>query len=131
MISEAASIREKILKLLALTASDNDGEALNACRMANAILKKNGLSWGAFIDPYIPQGDTAKRSHDDPRENPREPEDVWDLIEYVRDNAWPGFDFSFIDTIERRYDQTGRLTPGQLRALRNIYDNIRVSLNAD
>lgn len=42
--------RNKMTKLLALTASDNDGEALNAIRAANRILKKEKLSWEKFLD---------------------------------------------------------------------------------
>lgn len=35
----------KLQKLMAMTASDNDGEALNALRAANAILKKYDITW--------------------------------------------------------------------------------------
>lgn len=37
--------RDKIFKLLELTQSDNDAEALNAIRKANEIRKKAGLQW--------------------------------------------------------------------------------------
>lgn len=36
---------EQLKKFMALTASDNDGEALNAIRAANAVLVRNGLLW--------------------------------------------------------------------------------------
>ncbi len=36
-------------KLMALTTSDNDGEALAALRKANAILKRGGLTWQALL----------------------------------------------------------------------------------
>ena len=36
---------EKIFKLLDLSASNHDGEALNAIRKANEIRIKNGLQW--------------------------------------------------------------------------------------
>lgn len=35
----------RLTKLLALTASESDGEALNAIRAANAFLKKHSLTW--------------------------------------------------------------------------------------
>lgn len=36
---------EKFKKLLALTTSDSDNEALNAVRQANRLLKENNLTW--------------------------------------------------------------------------------------
>jgi hypothetical protein len=44
-----AKTKEKLLKLLALTDSTSDGEAGNAMRAANALLKRHGLSWGDII----------------------------------------------------------------------------------
>jgi len=41
--------REKMVKLLMLTTSDNDPEALSAIRMANAHLKKSKVSWEEFL----------------------------------------------------------------------------------
>lgn len=38
-------IDEKIVKLLMLSTSENDNEALSSIRMANAILKKTGRTW--------------------------------------------------------------------------------------
>ncbi len=35
--------------LMALSNSDNDGEALNAIRAANRLLVKNGLTWDMFF----------------------------------------------------------------------------------
>ena len=40
---------DKLQKLMAMTTSDNDGEALNAIRRANDLLAKNGKSWSDFI----------------------------------------------------------------------------------
>ncbi len=40
---------DRLLKLLALTTSEADGEALNAIRMANALLKKNNLQWADIL----------------------------------------------------------------------------------
>lgn len=42
-------MKEKILKLLQQTTTDSDNEALNAIRMANAILKKKDLHWDEFF----------------------------------------------------------------------------------
>jgi Protein of unknown function (DUF2786) len=41
--------RAKILKLLALTASSHDGEALAASRIANKLLRRAGETWPNLI----------------------------------------------------------------------------------
>ena len=45
--------RGKLTKLLMLTTSDFDGEALSAIRMANSILKKEKLNWADIIRDEI------------------------------------------------------------------------------
>lgn len=40
---------EKLRKLLALTTSDSENEALNAVRQANKLLKENNLTWDYFF----------------------------------------------------------------------------------
>ena len=42
-------MKEKVLKLLQQTTTNNDNEALNAVRAANAILKKKDLHWDEFF----------------------------------------------------------------------------------
>lgn len=44
---------EKIVKVLALSQSPNDAEALSAIRMANNMLKKEGCDWQAFMKRYL------------------------------------------------------------------------------
>lgn len=41
---------EKLKKLLALTSSTNDNEALLAIRKANVILSESGLSWSEVFE---------------------------------------------------------------------------------
>ena len=42
--------RERLIRLLRMTESDRDAEALIAIRKSNAILRKNGMSWSDVID---------------------------------------------------------------------------------
>lgn len=42
---------EKIAKMLAMTASDSDGEALAAARAANRFLAQNGWGWAEILKP--------------------------------------------------------------------------------
>ena len=45
-----------LVKLLNLTTSDNDHEALSAIRRCNAILKSNKLTWNDFYHPNENKG---------------------------------------------------------------------------
>ncbi len=42
---------QKLTKLMMLTTSDQDGEALSAIRMANALLKRAGKNWQEILEP--------------------------------------------------------------------------------
>ena len=48
---ESGSPIDKITKLLALTTSTFDGEALNAIRAANEILNEQDKTWEEVIHP--------------------------------------------------------------------------------
>lgn len=122
------SIREKLTKLLNLTTSDNDGEALTAIRMANNIVKKNGLSWECLLDeleqPYRPPH-TQSAEGEPVHHYSVDHEAFEEMITYVRNNAWPGFDFTFIDSLVHNYEHWGQLTWKQARGLRKAYDTIK------
>lgn len=45
---------DRLVKVLAMTTSDHDGEALAAIRKANAILKEQGLTWAEFVRQHTP-----------------------------------------------------------------------------
>ena len=46
--------RERLIRLLRMTESDRDAEALIAIRKTNAMLKANGASWSDVIDLSAP-----------------------------------------------------------------------------
>ena len=46
--------RERLIRLLRMTESDRDAEALIAIRKTNAMLKANGMSWSDVIDLPLP-----------------------------------------------------------------------------
>lgn len=60
---------EKIRKLLNLTRSDNDSEALVAIRRANAILEANDMTWDDFFD--LDHGAAATPFDEPQRPKPR------------------------------------------------------------
>lgn len=48
--------RERLVRLLRMTESDRDAEALIAIRKSNEMLRANGLSWSDVIDLSDPAG---------------------------------------------------------------------------
>ena len=44
--------KEKLIKLLNLTSSSNDGEALSAIRKVNNYLADNNMRWEQFVDSF-------------------------------------------------------------------------------
>lgn len=106
-----SSVREKLIKLLSLSESDNDHEALLAIRTANALKKNNGLTWPAILNsaPAL----SSRRT--DPYEH------VWEMIEFIRANAGRSFDFSFIDSIASSLLETDFLTENQIDAVKRVY----------
>ena len=56
-----ATFRDKLVKLLQLTQSSNDHEALRSIRKANSLLKKNGMDWNKFMAMPVQQRDDFLR----------------------------------------------------------------------
>jgi hypothetical protein len=56
MSALAASDRERLARLLGMMGSDHDGEALNAARMADRLVRDHGITWiDAITAPVVPQ----------------------------------------------------------------------------
>ncbi len=101
---------DKLTKLLALTASDIDGEALAAIRAANRLLSRNKIRWEAVLAPKeTPHKQQPWERHDQE-------------IETLFDDAFAkGVTGSFGDFLKSLYSQweTKRsLSPKQMAALR-------------
>lgn len=122
--------RDKLAKMLAMTTSDKDGEALSAIRMVNAMLTKEKVTWGevlaqappavrisisreayegdgeAWVPPHLKDKvliDTMFRTlYSQPRTGN---EDFW---------RW-------VDDVHQKFGQYGCLTQGQYTALRRCY----------
>lgn len=108
-------LHEKLTKLLNMTTSDSDGEALNAIRIANTLVKKNGLSWDVLLlqDAPPPQRPV---DNDGPT--------IQEMLDEIRAAVdADSFDFTFLNSVEKQYKKRGKLSDNQIRALQNIYDN--------
>lgn len=55
--------RELLVKILNLTQSDSDGEALSAIRKANKALKDAGLTWDTALKPERNKEPERTRQH--------------------------------------------------------------------
>lgn len=58
-----AESMERLSRLLAMTTSNHDGEALNAIRMANALLKKQGRTWDEIFVTPLPADSSPAQPH--------------------------------------------------------------------
>lgn len=56
--------RSLLIKILNLTQSNQDGEAMNAIRAANRLLKSNGLQWEDLIGSMAPVVRSQHPSYD-------------------------------------------------------------------
>lgn len=48
-ISDRSVLTERLIKLLGMIGSDHDGEALNAARLADKLLRDAGMTWADVI----------------------------------------------------------------------------------
>jgi hypothetical protein len=58
--------RERLAKLLSMTGSGHDGEALTAIRQANRLLRENGKNWAEVLGTVHARAEAAPK----PRETP-------------------------------------------------------------
>lgn len=106
-------------KLLALTASDQDGEALTAARKANALLLRTNVHWFDLVD-------AAEHSRPAPQAQPEPPpaqpertayqREIDDALELVLTTASGDFR-RFILGLKEQWEETGTLSPRQRDAL--------------
>lgn len=107
-------LHERLVKLLNLTSSTNDGEALNAIRAANNLIVKNGLRWEILLLQDSPPPPARSVDTSGPS--------IQEMIDQIRERITDDFDETFLNSVERQYKNKGRLSDGQIRGLHNIYD---------
>jgi len=112
----------KLAKLLMLTTSDSDGEALNAVRAANVILKKAKKNWEeVFKDQKESPKEKTHQSWYD-RVRPLDPE-IIHMLEYCLERL-SGSGYQFIKSLNTQYRLRRSLSTKQLEALRKWYANL-------
>ncbi len=132
--------RERLTKLLALTTSDIDAEALAAIRMANKMLTVEKLTWGEILAAGGTTINISLARTRTPNTAPfstGESED-W-LPPHLTDKvlidamfraifAQPRSDneefWQWVDSVHHYWHENGRLTPRQYQGIRRTYSRI-------
>jgi hypothetical protein len=109
----------KLLKLLNLTGSEYDAEALNAIRRANAFLRQHRATWADLLAlPQEPakgrRPEPTQAQHQRPRPRPTGPDafkakPIWEPK--VRHAQWPGYRATNA-TKQVQFSRFGLLLPG-------------------
>jgi len=107
-----ALVNARIAKLLSLTMSDNDNEALSAIRIANRILQENNTTW---IEVLSPESVRPNPVNEDGRYY-----DVEDFIEEVLDAVSGDRIESFVESVYSFHESAGFVTERQWSALCKI-----------
>lgn len=111
-----------LVKIMMMTTSDNDMEALVAIRKANDFLKLSGVNWqDVFKGLPSPQG-TRQEKPTARNYNDLEEEDDEGMVNFLYEtvNTKYGF-FEFIASMKMRMATLGFLTEGQHKVIRKAY----------
>jgi hypothetical protein len=97
--------------LMAMTAADNDGEALNSIRAANRLLARNGLTWDMVFARTVRVSDPVESGvADDYDDNQR-------LFERALSGSRGSFRTTLL-SIQAQYETHGRLSERQWAVVR-------------
>ena len=118
---------------MALTASNIDGEALNALRKANILLAENNTTWTDFIlNKETPKYETPKyeepivRRTEEPKYQTAKDNspDIEEMIDFCLENLGSASGKKFIKSLKEWYLEKGFLTKRQRESLESWYNNI-------
>lgn len=111
----------KLVKVLGYTTSSNDNEALSACRMANGMMAEANLTWEqvmtqkTIVIQEIIQKNTIQKE-----KNPETAKKLKLVLENVRSPSG----LEFLRSLNRQFEGRGSLSPRQLEALDEWYENL-------
>jgi len=132
--------RERLAKLLGMTGSSFDAEALSAARRANELVREAKLTWHEVLGPVAPIG-TKSSGSAKPNDGPsHDGDDIYDLND-VRDieaaiilctamgSCLSTWEKGFVRSVAE-YNESWHLTDKQLavlaRLLRKVCPNVKV-----
>lgn len=108
---------ELLIKVLNLTTSDNDGEALSAMRKANAILKTHGVLWDSVLKAPASAGQQKRSS---PERTESQSDDLTKMNYLMQECILTPWEGEFVNTIRAWRRRHGYLTPKQ----RHVFDKV-------
>ncbi len=115
---------EKFIKLMMMTTSANDGECLNALRMANAQLAEANLDWNDFLRGKAAITDTAGKSMYSGKKYTNAA-DIDNMLNTVLGSLKHGTSFhNFIVSLSDWWKANDFLTEKQYNALRKTYERL-------
>ena len=107
---------DRLVKLLGMIGSDHDGEALNAARLADKLVREAGLTWAEVFSEGSPK---TKRISVDPGEIVEEIVEIYKSCIHLRSR-----DISFLNGIEGHY----YLSEKQLAWLHDLLERARAKM---
>lgn len=110
----------KLAKLMELSTSPVDNEALTSIRMANKILFENNISWSEFIG----QKTIIIQEIQQITQKTKPDADIEKMLSECLINVRSPSGKTFIESLNKFYKQRGYLTPKQVEALRKWFDNL-------
>ena len=122
-----ASKFEKFIKLMKMTTSPNDGECLNATRMANALLLEANLDWEDFLrgKATVVSGDGASLKSVNSDKKYTNSIEIDGMLNSVLSSINRGTSFyKFMESLRDWWESNQFLTEKQYNALRKCYERI-------
>ena len=125
--------KAKLAKIMAMTTSDKDGEVLAAIKLANAMLVREGQTWGdifAAIGPpalSIVLQRTPYKAEEDwvaPHLKDKVIIDLMFKTVYAQPRTGNEDFWQFMDSIHHRWESYQNLSQGQYEALRRSYNRV-------
>lgn len=124
----------RLVKLLGMTTSEHDGEALNAMRMANDLIKAAGKTWeevltaGNVVNITLQRRQPAAEAYEAPAEDWSPPHltdkvliDAMFRAIYAQPRSDNEEFWQWVDSVHQQWLDRKRLTPGQYQAVRRCY----------
>lgn len=114
---------KKLVKVMGYTASPNDGEVLNAIRIANGILNSANITWEQFIaqKTIVVQEISPGNMQIKTEEKNSEIEKMFTIcLQKIRSESG----LKFMQSLADWYKTKGYLTSKQKDALERWYDNV-------
>lgn len=117
---------ETFIKLMNLTTSDQDGEALVALRKANAVLMESNINWEQLLRSKVSVKDAGQNQTTYKGRqftNTAEIDAMFDAL-FKKIPTTSSFRTGFLDDVHKWWEEKGFLTEKQYNAVLKSYERI-------